>query len=59
MSNLCIWTLDEWHDCWDTACGQCFCMTEGPPHENEYKYCPACGGELIEKWPEREVTGDE
>ena len=57
MEGLCIWTLEEWHDYWETACGQAFCMTTGTPHENTYNYwgadcpgcpdcrpCPECGG---------------
>ena len=59
MEGLCIWTLEEWHDYWETACGQAFCMTTGTPHENTYNYCPYCGRGLIERWPEQELFDGE
>ena len=45
----------EWHappeweqDYWETACGEAFCFTDGGPSDNRMRFCPYCGGELIE-----------
>lgn len=43
----CDWTLDEGSDKWDTSCDRAFCFNTDGPRENEYRYCPGCGG-LIE-----------
>lgn len=42
----CIWTEDPEYGTWETSCGETFCMIEGTPEENGYKYCPSCGKKL-------------
>lgn len=48
----CKWTPDE-DGIYDTDCGGRFEFKEGGPKENWTKYCPYCGGELVEQSPER------
>lgn len=43
----CRWSEDE-EGHWDTACGECFVFETGGPKENKARWCPYCGGELIE-----------
>lgn len=31
---------------YDTSCGGLFSITEGTVEENDFKYCPYCGGEI-------------
>lgn len=33
---------------WKTGCGCDHEFIDGNPEENEYKFCPYCGGELVE-----------
>jgi len=46
--NTCNWTEDrgEWGDSWDTSCDNKFEFMVGGPDENEFKFCPYCGGQL-------------
>ena len=52
MSNKkCEWkhsTGDDL-DIWFTACDNVFEFTEDGIKENHFKYCPYCGGEILEK----------
>lgn len=45
----CVWKYDEAHECWDTGCGEAWCFPEAEPGENGAKFCPHCGGKLIQK----------
>jgi len=47
----CVWTYDENHDTWDTACGEAFCFTDGGPKENRIRFCGYCGKKLKEVKP--------
>ena len=44
----CKWTVDfgEWGDSWDAECGGKFQFTTDGPKENDFQFCPYCGGEL-------------
>jgi nitrite reductase/ring-hydroxylating ferredoxin subunit len=44
----CTWKYDNEYDTWDTECGHAYCQMDGTLTENEYKYCPACGGLIAE-----------
>jgi len=48
LSSLkpCIWQYNEWHNIWETSCDHAHVFIADGPHENNYKYCPYCGGEL-------------
>lgn len=43
----CIWTPDI-NGIWETQCDNMFEFTDDGPHDNGFKYCPYCGGKLIE-----------
>jgi hypothetical protein len=49
----CTWTLSDDPDCefWETTCKRAFTMLEGTPKENEYDFCPGCGGKITEVPP--------
>jgi len=44
----CEWTYDERCDCYNTKCGTAYCMNAGDYKENEYNFCPKCGGVIKE-----------
>lgn len=35
------YNFDTYYDC--SVCGESFCLIEGVPEENFYRYCPNCG----------------
>lgn len=37
---------DTYYDC--SECGESFCLIEGTPTDNLYKYCPNCGAKMEE-----------
>ena len=43
MADTCVWEYDDYHDCFDTGCGNSLCLIDGGPEENGYLYCPCCG----------------
>lgn len=45
----CLWKHDEWHDYYDTQCGNALCLETGTPKANNYNFCPCCGGEIVYK----------
>lgn len=56
----CLWAYDEWHDGWETGCGEAFCITDGKPTDNLMRFCPYCGRVLREAAPQsQEEAGDE
>lgn len=49
--RTCKWT--KWEDpdgtlVWNTGCGEDFMLLEDGPKENNYHYCPNCGGLITE-----------
>lgn len=44
----CKWEYQEDEDCWDTECGGKFVMLEATPAENDMRFCPYCGGALVQ-----------
>jgi len=45
----CLWSrADEDSDCWETSCGNAFCINDGTPKENNFSFCAYCGKPLIE-----------
>ena len=50
----CKWTLDsdpDGNENWSTDCGNMFVFTNGGIKENEFVYCPYCGGIIEEANP--------
>lgn len=43
----CYWKEDEDGN-WSSACGSLFVFLNGGPNENDFGYCPYCGGLLHE-----------
>jgi DNA-directed RNA polymerase subunit RPC12/RpoP len=45
----CQWKENTWDECYDTKCGNKFRLDDGTPESNDLKFCPYCGGKLIDK----------
>lgn len=37
-------TLETYYDC--SVCGESFCLIDGSPTDNLYRYCPNCGAKM-------------
>lgn len=48
VPRQCQWTNDEFDGSWDTACGEKHVFTCDGPSQNHHRFCPYCGGHLIE-----------
>lgn len=46
VDAVCLWSEVAWDDFWDTECGNKHQFTFGGPEENDYDFCPYCGGRL-------------
>lgn len=46
---VCVWTEDGSYSCWETGCGQSFCLEDGTPKDNSMKFCCFCGEKLRER----------
>ncbi len=56
---VCIWKSTEdpyMPNCHETFCNQINYLSEGTLKENKYKYCPYCGGKIIEVNPNGKDT---
>ena len=49
LREPCVWTYDEFHDKWDTGCGDAWWFLEGGLKENRLTYCPNCAHLVKEK----------
>ena len=47
----CTWTHTDYcfEDCWETSCGNVWCLIEGTPTENGMQFCPYCGKPLVDE----------
>lgn len=50
MSDVCNWreTSEDW-GIWESDCGNSFCINDGTPSENGFKFCCYCGKPLTEE----------
>lgn len=50
VRKVCWWVCEDSGDdeYWHTSCGRDFFFIEGGPNDNELKFCPYCGGKLLE-----------
>jgi hypothetical protein len=55
--TACQWKQDHDNGSWDTSCDNKFEFTNDGPKENEFSFCPYCGGELQIKPTEAGGTG--
>ena len=49
VTKTCKWVScdDSWSESvYNTECKHTFIIMEGTPEENNFKYCPYCGGEI-------------
>lgn len=57
----CEWEYEADFDenpAWGSSCGGVHCFIEGDIEENEYKFCPKCGGKIkeIDKYGSADVS---
>ena len=45
-SYSCVWQQDADGN-WNTSCDNLHVFINGTPFQNNYRFCPYCGGELI------------
>ena len=50
MKARCEWTPDD-DGTWNTGCGNSLVFIAQGPAENNFKFCPYCGGSLRENPP--------
>lgn len=56
--GVCEWTEDSC-EVWETSCGGTYYIIEGTPTDNNMRYCPFCGCELVHLTrQERSKKGD-
>ena len=46
--KVCKWTYDNCDGCYETSCKNMFEFTVDGIRQNEFKYCPYCGGKIQE-----------
>ena len=44
----CYWYVDCGGDYYDTSCNYSFTFNDGNCEENQFKFCPKCGGTITE-----------
>lgn len=49
--KTCEWEYNEFDEAWDGKCGVKFQIAFYTPKANNMKFCPQCGGKLIEIEP--------
>lgn len=58
LQKPCVWTYDEEHDKWDTACGEAFQTVCDSPTENGMKFCCFCQKPIQGSHPITESEND-
>ena len=46
IEGYCVWTNQV--DYWETECDNAQIFTSGNIEDNEYKYCPYCGKQILD-----------
>ena len=57
--HKCAWRPDEYTAAYHTACGHLWEFTEGGLVDNDTRYCPYCGGQIVEQPTEGEEEADQ
>ena len=52
--HKCAWRQDEYTGAYHTECGHLWEFTEGGLVDNDTRYCPYCGGQIVEQPTEGE-----
>jgi hypothetical protein len=47
--KTCQWVLSDSGDFYDTECGGAQCFISDGVRENKYKFCPYCGGKIVDR----------
>lgn len=47
-NDFCQWSQDRENN-YETSCEHIFCIIEGTPTENEMRFCPYCGKEILQE----------
>lgn len=47
-AQACEWVYQTDPDYYETSCQHAYCLTAGTLEENEHRYCPYCGGKIVE-----------
>ena len=47
--HKCAWRQDEYTGAYHTACGHMWQFTEGGLVDNDTRYCPYCGGKIVQE----------
>ena len=49
MIDDCVWKKDPTNEynVYDTLCYESFGITDGTPRDNNFKFCPYCGGKIV------------
>ncbi len=58
LQKPCVWTYDDEHDKWDTACGEAFQVMSDGPTENAMRFCPFCAHPIPASHPITESEND-
>jgi len=56
--HKCAWRQDEYTGAYHTACGHLWEFTEGGLVDNDTRYCPYCGGQIVEQPTEGEENDE-
>jgi len=56
--HKCAWRQDEYTGAYHTACGHLWEFTEGGLVDNDTRYCPYCGGQIVEQLTEGEENDE-
>lgn len=46
--KVCECKFDEDENSYDTSCGDCIIINSGSRKENNFHFCPVCGGKIKE-----------
>jgi hypothetical protein len=49
-SGNCHWSYDVTTEHYDTSCDKAWCFMDGCIEDNGVKFCPFCGGTIIEEF---------
>lgn len=61
QERTCHWAQDNDPDdgrYWDTQCGEAYMLIDGDFDENRHRYCPFCGGRIVQKLAALLSAGD-